>query len=156
MSEKSVWNFRGAGPDDAEAFAKWVENNSQIESADFTAASKQNNPSVLCFVVEKDGVAVAFAPVYFSLALAHLAFNPKADGRDKLEAMQRLLNGTVAFAVQFGIREITTLSKEDYPVAKWAVKHGFDLESRQLLKFDINKVLIKAKEESTCAVPAEA
>ena len=146
----SEWKFRGAEPADAEAFAKWIENNPLIDPKDVTAAAKKNQPTVLYFVVEKDGVPVAFAPIYVQLAVAHMAFDPDADGRDKLEAMQRLLNGTAMFATQFGIREIVTLSKEKYPVAKWAVKHGFDLEPRQLLKFDINKVLAVAEEESKC------
>src|ERR1700674_5246479 len=131
MSKTSEWVFRGAEPADAEAFAKWVEANPQIETRDVNAAAKKNQPTVLYFVSEKDGVPVAFAPVYLQLAVAHMAFAPDADGRDKLEAMQRLLNGAVAFAIQFGVREIVTLSKEEYPVAKWGLKHGFDLEPRQ-------------------------
>jgi hypothetical protein len=151
----SEWVFRGAEPRDADAFAKWVENNSLIDPKDVTAAAKKNQPTVLYFVVEKDGVPVAFAPVYVQLAVAHMAFDPDAAGRDKLEAMQRLLNGTAAFANEFGIREIVTLSQENYPVARWALKHGFDLEPRQLLKFDLNKIFAVAEEESKCAVPAE-
>ncbi len=151
----STWTFRGAEPTDAEAFANWVSQNDQIEPRDINAAALKNQPSVLYFVVEKDGVPVGFAPVYLQLALAHLGFNPEAEGRDKLEAMQRLLNGTVAFAVQFGIREIVTLSKENYPVAKWALKHGFDLEPRQSFKFDINKLLAVAEEEQKCVRVAE-
>jgi hypothetical protein len=151
----SEWVFREARPADANAFAEWVNGNPLIDPKDVTAAAKKNQPTVLYFVAEKDGIPVAFAPVYLQLAVAHMAFDPDAAGKDKLEAMQRLLNGTVAFAVQFGIREITTLSKEEYPVAKWAVKHGFEIEPRQLLKFDINKVLAVAEEEQKCVAPAE-
>lgn len=151
----SEWAFRGAEPRDADAFAEWVETNPLIDPKDVTAAAKKNQPTVLYFVAEKDGVPIAFAPVYLQLAVAHMAFDPDADGRDKLEAMQRLLNGTVMFATQFGIREIVTLSEENYPVARWAIKHGFDVEPRQLLKFDLNKVLAVAEEESKCVRVAE-
>ncbi len=82
----SEWSFRGAEPADAEAFAKWVEANPQIEPSDIDAAAKKNQPTVLYFTVEKDGVPIAFAPVYLQIALAHLGFNPDADGKDKLEA----------------------------------------------------------------------
>ncbi len=151
----SEWVFRGAEPTDAEALALWTLQNAQIEARDVDAAAKKNQPTVLYFVVEKDGVPVVSGPVYLQLALAHLIFNPEADGRDKLEAMQRLLSGTVAFAVQFGVREIVTLSQENYPVAKWALKHGFDLEPRQSFKFDINKLLAVAEEEQKCVRVAE-
>lgn len=148
MSDENHWKFRGAEPADAEAFAQYVIDNPQIELQDIVGANKKNNPTVMYVVAEKDGVPVAFAPIYLQAALAHLAFNPDATGKDKLAAMQVLLNGTVSYALGLGVREITTLSKEAYPVAKWAMKHGFDLESRQVFKFDINsKVLAVAEEE---------
>ena len=152
----SEWRFRGAEPADAEAFAQYVIDNPQIELQDIVGANKKNNPTVMYVVAEKDGVPVAFAPIYLQVALAHLAFNPDVNGKDKLAAMQVLLNGTVSYALGLGVREITTLSKEEYPVAKWAMKHGFDLESRQVFKFDINsKVLAVAEKENQCVAPAD-
>jgi|SRR5579864_6717311 len=148
--------FRLAEPADAEAFKSWVSASPEIDPRDVKAAAKKQNPSVLYFVAESPaGKVVAFAPVYVQYALAHLAFNPKANADERRQAMETLLNGVMAFAVQDGIREIVTLSKEEYPVAKWAMQHGFDLEPRQLLKFDINKVLAVAEEENKCAPVAE-
>lgn len=156
MSALPRWRFRAAEPSDAEAFTEWTLANPQIDPKDIEAAKKKNNPTVLFFVVENaEGKVVAFAPVYTQMILAHLVFNPAADGKEYLNAMQMLLNGTVAFAVNMGIREIGTLSKPEYGVAKWAMKHGFDLEPRQVFKFDINKVLAVAEEEKTCAPVAE-
>jgi ABC-type amino acid transport substrate-binding protein len=135
-----------AEPADAAAFTDWTCGNPQIDPKDAQAGLKKNNPTAVCFAVEDDkGKVVAFAPAYCQLTVAHLAFNPESDAEERKEALQWVLNGLMAFAVQFGIREITMTSKEKYPVAKWAVKHGFEPESRQLFLFNINKVLVEAE-----------
>jgi len=146
---KTGWNFRMAQPSDAEAFSRFVAENPQIDAQDVAAASKDKNPTVVYFVVEKDGVAVAFAPLYCSMTLAHLGLNPDARADDKMQALKMLIDGVSAFAVQYGVREITTLSKEEYPIARWAKRHGFDVDSRQLLRLDLNKILEQAE------IPAE-
>jgi hypothetical protein len=138
------WTFRLATPADAASFAKWIAENSSIDAVDKLAATHDQNPTVLWFVMEKDGIVQAFAPLYLQMTLPHLGFNPDAAAEDRKEALTRLMNGVSAFAVQFGIREITTLSKERYPIAKWAIAHGFDLDSRQVLKLDLNKVMASA------------
>jgi hypothetical protein len=135
------WRFRLAVASDAEAFRKWAIENVQVDRADLVATIKKNNPTVVFFAVEKDGVVQAFAPLYAQMILAYLGFNPDAEGKDKLRAMQMLIDGVSAFAVQYGVHEILTMSKEEYPVAKWAMKHGFDLEPRQALKLDLNKMM---------------
>lgn len=140
------WSFRLAEPADAPAFAKWVAENPQIDPQDVNAALKENNPTVLYFCATKDGVPVAFAPLFCSMTLAHLAFDPASEGRDRLRAMKTLIEGVTAFAVQYGIREITTLTREEYPVGAWALKHGFDKDSRELFRLDINKQMIPVVE----------
>jgi hypothetical protein len=149
----SEMKFRLAEPADAPAFSKWAAENPQIEQKDLIATLKSKNPTCLFFVAEEDGVAVMFAPFYCQWTLAHLAFNPEADGKQKLRALNLMLHGAMAFAVQYGIREITTLSKPEYGVAKWAAANGFVQEERQLFKFDINKVMEEANPE--CAPVAE-
>jgi hypothetical protein len=139
------WKFRLAESADAEAFSKWTAANPQIDPKDIAAGSRANNPTVLVFAVEKDGVVQAFAPLYQQMILAHLSFNPEAEGKDKLRAMQVLVDEVSVIAGQLGIREIVTLSKEEYPVAKWAVKHDFELESRQVFRLDLNRVVELAK-----------
>jgi hypothetical protein len=146
MSE-AQWAFRLAEPADAPAFSKWAAENPQIEEKDLLATLKKNNPTILFFVATKDGVPISFAPVYCQVALAHLAFNPEADGRDKLKSLEVLTEAVDIFAVQHGIHEIVTLSKPEYGVAQWAAKHGFDLETRQLFKRNLNPILEQGRKE---------
>lgn len=141
----SVWEFRLAAPDDAESFAKWIGENPQIDDADKLSGMKSQNPTVLFFAVTKDEVVQAFAPVYLQAAVPHLGFNPDAEGKDKLYALRVLMAGVSAMMVQYGVREIVTQSKPEYLIAKWAVKNGFDLDSRQTLKLDLNKAMAEAK-----------
>src|SRR5579863_1692744 len=135
------WKFRLAEPSDAEAFSRWVVANPQIDPDAIERGTHRKNPTVVTFAVEKDGIVQAFVPVYLQFTLAHLGFNPQADDRDKLRALEMLTDGVAAFAVQYGIREITTLSKEEYPLAQWAMKHNFDLDPRQVFTLDLNKIL---------------
>lgn len=141
------WNFRLAKPEDAESFAKWVTENPLIDRGDIQAGLSQNNPTALVFVAEKDGQAVAFVPVYAQLAIAHLGFQPEARAAEKLKALAVLLDGIAAFAYQMGIRELVTLSKKDYSVAKWAESKGFEPDSREQFKLNLKTYL---KIEESC------
>lgn len=140
----SNWQFRLAVSDDAAAFAKWAAENPQIDQKDLIAGMGRTNPTVLTGVAEKDGVAVAFAPVYLSAVLAHLGFNPNSRASEKLEAMNVLKDGFSALMVQFGVRQIETLSMPDYGVAQWAMKHGFEQEPRSLFRLDLNCEMAEA------------
>lgn len=143
------YNFRLAEAADAPVFSKWAAENKMIDPKDLKAATKANNPTVVFFAVEDEtGEVVAFAPFYCQLTLGFLGFNPEKDAETRKQALEVMLDGAMAFAVQFGVREITTLSKEKYPVARWATGHGFDVDSRQLFTFDINKVLAEVGKES--------
>ena len=135
------WTYRGATADDASLFADWVRSNPQIDLGDVQRTIKGNNPTCVFMVACCDGVPVAFAPVYCQMHLAHLAFAPEARASQKLKALKGLLDFATAFAVQFGIREITTLSRESYPMGQVALHAGFEKDSRELFRFEINKVL---------------
>jgi hypothetical protein len=139
----SDWKFRLAQPEDAEAFSHWATENPQIDPKDAWSGLKRNNPTVLTFVAEKDGKAVAFAPIYLSAVLAHLAFNPDARASEKMQALDVLMDGTMAFMVQMGIREIQTMSEPKYGVAKWALAHGFEQDPRSLFRLDINREMVQ-------------
>lgn len=142
----SDWTWRLAELKDAKDFATWAAHNPQIEQHDLIAALGAKNPTVVYIAVENpEGKIILFAPFYFQLTLPFIGFNPDAEPKEKLKAMEVLTDGASAFAVQYGVREITTLSKEEYPVAKWGLKHGFRLEDRQTLTLDINKILDEAK-----------
>jgi len=135
----SGWKFRLAEPADAEAFAHWTTENPQIDPKDAWSGLNRTNPTVLTFVAEHDGKAVAFAPIYLSAVLAHLAFNPEARASEKMQALDVLKDGTMGFLVQYGIREIQTMSEPEYGVAKWALAHGFEQDPRSLFRLDVNK-----------------
>ena len=152
MSEPSGdWNFRLAEPRDAAAFTKWSLSNRLIDPADREAGTKKKNPTVVYFAVEHDGVVVSFAPLHCQMVLDFLVFNPDANVKDRKQAMQMLMDGVSAFAVHFGVREIVTMSKEKYPIARWALKNGFKADDRQQLKWNLNEIL-----ESVAPVAADA
>lgn len=134
-----LWKFRFAEPADAEAFSRWAGMNPQVDEADLQAALRDKNPTVLFFAAEKDGVVQAFAPIYLQAVLPHLGFNPDTPDKDKLRSLQVLIDGVSALVVQYGVREIVTMSKPEYPIARWAVKHGFEVDERQQYKLDLNK-----------------
>jgi hypothetical protein len=147
MSETQGWQFRLAGSEDAESFTLWTLSNPQIEPKDIDAAQKKNNPTVVYFAAENaEGKVVAFAPVYMQMILAHLVFNPESTNDDRKQAMEGMLNVGVHYALELGVREIVVMSKEEYGVAKWAVRQGFELDPRQLFKLDLNKLVAATKE----------
>jgi len=138
----SDFAFRLATPADAESFAKWAAENQQIDKKDLLNSTKEKQPTAVHFVVEDgDGKVILFAPLFAQMALAFIGFNPDTRASEKVRALDTLMDGAMAFAVQFGVRHITTLTKPEYAVAQWALKHDFDAEDRNQLTLDINKVL---------------
>jgi hypothetical protein len=127
--------FRLANEGDAEDFAKWVAENPLTDRRDAISAIK--NPTTLFFVVTKDDVPVAFVPFYQSITIAHLGFNPAMDGKDRLRALEMLLKAVAGFAEVINVREINTLSKTEYPMAAWALKHGFEKDDRELFRYAV-------------------
>lgn len=145
MSEQQEWEFRLAVPDDSEAFANWVVDNPYIDSQDVQDGLWKNNPTTITFVICHHGVPVIFAPMYVLMHLAHLGINPESGADERKEGLERLMKGVGAFAVQMGVRTITTLTKERYPVARWAKAHGFEFDSRNLWRWDLVEWLRKRK-----------
>src|SRR5580765_945291 len=125
--------FRFANPEDAESFSKWACDNADIPARDIESAKKENNPTSTVLVIETDdGEPILYVPAYCAIKLAYLGFNPEANERQRIEAMNLMLTALKGFAANFGIKEIETLSRREYIVAKWAEKHGFKAEDRQL------------------------
>lgn len=129
-----MMTFRFANPEDAAPFAKWAVDNPDIPQNDIKAAMKENNPTVNVLIVEDDGIPVLYVPLYCSMRIAYLGFNPEADQRQRIEAMNKMKIAIMGFAAAFGINQVDTLSKRGYAVAQWAEKHGFDPESRELFE----------------------
>ena len=133
------YSIRFAVPEDSESFTRWATENPDIAVEDIQASFKENNPTCIVLVVEREGIPVLFAPFYCSLTLAYLGFNPdKIDEREKLTALEIMKRGAVGFALIHGIREINTTTTADRPVAKWAKKHGFEPDGRQLYRLKID------------------
>lgn len=144
----SKFDFRLATPEDAPAFAKWISESRNIDPKDIKAGLKENNPTAVYFVVTKDDVPVLFAPCFCTMTLAHLGISQDAEPIDKAEAMEVLVDGLSAFAVQYGVRELITYTNSpEYPIAKWALNHGFDLDERKTLRLDINKLMREVANE---------
>ena len=141
MSEVSEWDLRLAQPSDSAVFADWIVNNPFIDPKDVQDGLKANNPTSITFVMCHNGLPVWFAPCYCTMHVAHMGVNPAASVRERKEGLSRILAGVGAFAIQFGIRAITTLTKSHYPVARWAKANGFEADSRELYKCDLNKWL---------------
>ena len=128
------YTVRLAGAEDSEPFAKWIAESTQIPVEDVKASFKENNPTSITLVIEKDGEVILFAPLYAVARLAFIGFNPEKLGRERLKAMDALKKASQAFWGMHGINEIDVLTMEGYPVAQWALKHGFAIEERQVLK----------------------
>jgi hypothetical protein len=128
----SEWSFRFAEKHDAQPFADWALNNHDIPHKDIQAGTREQNPTVQYFVIENDGKVVLCVPAFCVLRIAYLLFNPDTSERERIKAMGMMREALKAFAENFGINSIETLSKEGYAVAQWAKKHEFKVEDRQL------------------------
>lgn len=128
------YTVRLANVDDSEPFAKWISESTQIPVEDVRASLKENNPTSVTLVIEKGGKVILFAPSYAVSRLAFLGFNPEVGGLEKLKALDAMKKAMQSFWGMHGVNEIETLTMEGYPVAQWALRHGFTLEGRQVLK----------------------
>jgi hypothetical protein len=132
--------FRFANPEDAAPFAKWATENQDIPEKDIEAARKENNPTATVLVIEdEDGSPILYVPIYCSIMVAYLGFNPEANRLQRVEAMGAMLKALKGFAAAFGINELSVLSKKEYAVAKWAENNGFEPETRQLFTVKVKE-----------------
>ncbi len=132
MSGSNKMTFRFATPADAPAFAEWAAKNPEIPQKDLEASMKKNNPTATVLVVEENGVPLLFIPVYLTMRIAYLGFNPENTREQNLAALEAMLPIVQAFARIWHINEVDTLTKSDIPVAQWAAAHGFEAEDREL------------------------
>jgi hypothetical protein len=138
VCEIDGWTFRFAEPKDAESFSAWVARNPQIDPADIEAASQKNNPTVTYLVIEHQGEPVMFMPVYLTMRIGYLGFNPAADKERREGAMEIMLQAVKAFALAYRIGSIDTLTRSGIPVAEWARAHGFNQDPRELFTLQIH------------------
>lgn len=135
--------FRFANQSDAGPFTKWACENRDIPLKDIDSARKENNPTAMVLVIETDeGVPILYVPGYCALMVSYLGFNPEATNREKIQALNMMMEALKGFAANFGINEIEVLTKSEYDIAKWAVKHGFEADSRQLFTAKVKEAQI--------------
>lgn len=129
---------RLARPEDAESFAAWAAENQAISTEDLQEFSK--HATAVTFVVEADGKPIFYFPVYAICKLGFLGFNPEADTRERLAALDSGMEALRDFARSFGISEVqfTTTADESYPMLRWCQKHGFRPVDRQHFRLEVN------------------
>jgi len=141
-----TWTFRLAAEEDSSDFADWTLNNNKIPRKDIVAIMGENNPTAKSFVIEHKGKVALYAPFYCQLNLGFIGFNPEVTGKERLKALEKMLWCAAEFAYDHGIREITVQTSKDYPIGKWALKHGFEPESRTTFKFRVTPLVNPFKE----------
>jgi hypothetical protein len=148
-------SFRFAQPEDAPAFAAWAASNPQIDRKDLEAGMAENNSTATFLVIEEevDGVKVPrlFMPVYLTMRIAYLGFNPENDREKNLEALETMLPNLTDFARFWKVNEIDVITKREIPIAQWAAAHDFKPEERELYTLKLlnpNAVTISPEEET--------
>jgi hypothetical protein len=117
---------------DSQPFAEWIAKSKQIPADDVKASLKEANPTSVTLVVEQDGEVILFAPFYAIALLGFIGFNPNTGVEQRRQGLEHMKKAAQAFWGMYGITTITTLSREKYPIAHWAMNHGFTVEKRQL------------------------
>lgn len=129
---------------DSEAFAKWIGESKDIPFEDVRASLKDANPTSVTLVIELDGKVLLFFPTWAVALLGFIGFNPEATPRERVMALDACKRSAQAFWGMHGVTSIATLTNEDYPVAKWALNHGFVKEERQVLVLSSKADSVKA------------
>jgi hypothetical protein len=121
--------YRFLTAEDAPILAKWVAENPDIPLQD--KRSLKNHQTTEAIAIEEDGEILLILPFYALLNIAFFGFNPEADGRKRIKAMNYALEVMEDFAKKFHINAIQGFSNPNYKIAQWSEKHGFELEERQ-------------------------
>lgn len=135
-------NFRWATAEDSADFARWAVQNKDIPIKDIKACKKEKNPTATVLVITLHEKPILFVPLYLVARIAFLGFNPESSAKERLAAMEMMLVAIKAFAANWGITEINTLTKSTYDVAKWASRHGFKPEDRELFALSITDEMV--------------
>lgn len=117
---------RLATPADADTFARWAAFNNDIPD---NAVEAVINGVTLVLVAEVDGEPELYIPFIFSeekpqLTIGYLGFRVGQDYRTKAKALKEMLAATKRLQEHFDC-EIRVITKAEYPMGKWALKHGF-------------------------------
>jgi hypothetical protein len=114
---------------DAPILAEWAANNPQIPVED--AKSLKNHPTCEAIAIEEGGEILLILPFFAVMQIPFFGWNPEADARKRVKAMNFALGVMEKFAVEHHVHGIQGFSRPQYPMAQWSVKHGFQAEDRQ-------------------------
>lgn len=131
---KGQITVRLAQPEDAELFAEWIANSTNIPVQDVKDSLKESNPTSVTLVMEQDGKVLLFFPTYAIGLLGFIGFNPDTTPLERARGLDAAKGALQGFWKTYGVTEVATLTKEEYPIAQWALRHGFELDSRQIVK----------------------
>jgi hypothetical protein len=131
---KGPITVRIADASDAELFAEWIADSTHIPYQDVQDSLKESNPTSVTLVMEQDGKVLLFFPTYAIAMLGFIGFNPDTSDLERLRALDAAKRAAQAFWSTYGVTEIATLTKEHYPIAQWAMRHGFEMDERQIVK----------------------
>lgn len=136
-SMKNV-TVRLARPEDAESFTKWATENQAIPTEDLQEFGK--HATAVTFVVEVAGKPVFYFPVWAICKLGFLGFNPQADARERLAALDVGMEALQNFAREFHISEVqfTSTADESYPMLRWCEKRGFVPVDKRHFRLEVN------------------
>ena len=122
---------------DIEQLASWVVDNQDIPAEDKRMIVY---PSTFTICVERNDWPVLFVPLHRTLSIGFLGFNPDADAKDKSYALRAAMQSAKNTCDAMKISEIHVATMPDYPMGKWAMKHGFKDSGKHDLYWGLTNV----------------
>lgn len=122
---------------DIEELSHWATDNPDIPQEDKRVL---DYPSAITICVEKDGKPIMYAPLHFQLFIGFLGFEPDMPPTDKARALKEAMAAARRLCKAMQVREIHVATKSEYPMGKWALKHGFKDSEKNDLYLEVNSV----------------
>jgi hypothetical protein len=108
--------------EDVVMFSEWAVKNFGIPAEDHEAVGKTAG---MTLVVEDESGPIMSMPVYLANVIGFLNFRPGISHMQRARAMKQMLEGFKALNQTAGIEDSLVFTEPDYPMGKWALKHGF-------------------------------
>jgi len=122
---------------DIEKFSKWIVSNPDIPDEDKRMIPY---PSALTICIEKDGEPIMYVPLHFQLFIGFLGFHPEMSPKDKAGALKAAMQAAKRLCNACQVKEIHVATKPEYPMGKWAMKHGFIDSNKNDLYWEVGNV----------------
>lgn len=117
-------------PEEISQLAEFIGKNPDIPLDDVNGL-KASPSSVVLMVSDDEGKVLLMLPWYPLFVVPFFGFNPEANPRERIKAMNAALPIIEAAAKRFGIAHIAGMTRPEYGIAQWAMKHGFEPDQRQ-------------------------